>query len=319
MEMKKFLSVILFSIITMTAFAEKADSVGTKVKNGKVYILHKVEKGQGLYSISKKYDVSLTELIAENPGSESVIKVDQIIWVPTDRPVKLEEPVVEDFFDKTESSGTTTDVIDAEVNNSGDKTTYASYHVVVKGETLYAIARKYNTSVDVIKSLNNLKSDVISENQRLLVPGGVAENAANADSSNVRFELEVEEVVEQLEIPDVEEIIAEDTEDISVEGYSIKVIRMEEYDLEKVEEVGSASIDKENVPDNKNFAYHFNAPIGTVIMVTNPINNKTVFVKVIGNFERSSGSAMILKLSKLSAETIGLSGEGAPVNLSYAR
>lgn len=315
--MKHFLSLIFICFLSFQVFAEKADSVGTKVKNGKVYILHKVEKGQGLYSISKKYSVSLTELIAENPGSEELIKVDQIIWVPTELPVKLEEPVVEEFFEKTE--GVTDDgVVDAQLEESSDITTYASYHVVQKGETLYAIARKYNTSVDVIKSLNDLGSDMISEGQKLLVPGGVEENAANADSS--RFEVELDEVAEELDIPDVEEVIEEAMEEeVEVEGYSIKVIRMEEYDLEKVEETGSAIIDAEKVPSNKNFAYHFNAPIGTVIMVTNPENNKTVFVKVVGNFNRSSDSAVILKLSKLSAETIGLGPGGTPVNLSYAR
>lgn len=317
MKMKHFLSLIFICFLSFQVFAEKADSVGTKVKNGKVYILHKVEKGQGLYSISKKYSVSLTELIAENPGSEELIKVDQIIWVPTELPVKLEEPVVEEFFEKTE--GVTDDgVVDAQLEESSDITTYASYHVVQKGETLYAIARKYNTSVDVIKSLNDLGSDMISEGQKLLVPGGVEENAANADSS--RFEVELDEVAEELDIPDVEEVIEEAMEEeVEVEGYSIKVIRMEEYDLEKVEETGSAIIDAEKVPSNKNFAYHFNAPIGTVIMVTNPENNKTVFVKVVGNFNRSSDSAVILKLSKLSAETIGLGPGGTPVNLSYAR
>lgn len=319
MKMKHFLSLIFLCFLSLSVFAEKADSVGTKVKNGKVYILHKVEKGQGLYSISKKYGVSLTDLIAENPGSEEVIKVDQLIWVPTQLPVKLEEPVVEEFFEKTEGVTEESNDVDAQLEESADITTYASYHVVQKGETLYAIARKYNTSVDVIKSLNDLDSDMISEGQRLLVPGGVEENAVNADTT--RFEVELEEAAEELDVPNVEEVIEEAAEEeLEIEGYSIKVIRMEEYDLEKVEESGSAIIDEEKVPSNKNFAYHFNAPIGTVIMVTNPDNNKTVFVKVIGNFDRSSdSSSVILHLSKLSAETIGIGPGSSPVSLSYAR
>ena len=44
-------------------------------------------------------------------------------------------------------------------------------HKVVKGDTLWDIAIKYNTSVSNIKSLNNLKSDLINVGQVLKVNG----------------------------------------------------------------------------------------------------------------------------------------------------
>jgi LysM repeat protein len=43
------------------------------------------------------------------------------------------------------------------------------YHYVVKGDTLYSIARKYSTSVASIKRLNDLQSDKIMPRQRLIV------------------------------------------------------------------------------------------------------------------------------------------------------
>ena len=161
--MKKILAILVLLGLTMAVHAEKADSVGTKVKNGKVYILHKVEKGDGMYGISKKYGVSLSELIAENPGSEKVIKIDQLIWVPTNRQVKLEEPVVEDFFDRTvgfKGPDTTEEKKDS-------TSTYAIEHIVNRGETLFSIARRYNTSVEVIKNLNDLEFDDLSVGQPL--------------------------------------------------------------------------------------------------------------------------------------------------------
>ena len=54
--------------------------------------------------------------------------------------------------------------------------------------------------------------------------------------------------------------------------------------IEKVEETGKTLVGGGKIPSDKNFALHFNAPIGTVIMVTNPENKSTVFVKVTGNF-----------------------------------
>lgn len=44
-------------------------------------------------------------------------------------------------------------------------------HVVVKGDSLSAIAKRYGTSVAALKSVNNLKSDVIIPGQRLVIPG----------------------------------------------------------------------------------------------------------------------------------------------------
>ena len=43
------------------------------------------------------------------------------------------------------------------------------YHLVVKGDTLYSISRKYNTTVERIKQLNNLPDNVVRIGQRLRV------------------------------------------------------------------------------------------------------------------------------------------------------
>ena len=43
------------------------------------------------------------------------------------------------------------------------------YHTVISGETLYAISRRYNTTVEKIKQLNGLTSDTISVGARLRV------------------------------------------------------------------------------------------------------------------------------------------------------
>lgn len=42
-------------------------------------------------------------------------------------------------------------------------------HKVVKGDTLYSLSRKYNTSVDAIKSLNNLSSNDLKIDQILII------------------------------------------------------------------------------------------------------------------------------------------------------
>lgn len=49
--------------------------------------------------------------------------------------------------------------------------TSAVTHVVKRGDTLYALARRYNTTVDTLRKLNNLKGNNLATGKRLRVPG----------------------------------------------------------------------------------------------------------------------------------------------------
>lgn len=54
------------------------------------------------------------------------------------------------------------------------------YHTVKKGENLSSVAKKYNTSADKIKKLNNLKSSVIQPKQRLIVKKVLSKTSAKS-------------------------------------------------------------------------------------------------------------------------------------------
>jgi LysM repeat protein len=318
--MNKLLT-ILIVLVTVSAFAHKTDSVGTKVKSGTCYILHKVDKGDGLYSLSKKYGVSLTAIITENPGSDKVVKLDQILWIPTNRKPVMKDKVVTDYF-KENTGGAESENVKLEdaVNSKSEVTTFAKYHKVELGETLYAISHTYNTTVEMIKTLNGLESNKLSEGQRILVQDGMAktikvdkEEVVETDYERMKAEMKKSEYEDKGFDTEVQTSIAE-----SSTGYSIKVDKLVEYNIEKVEEKGITVIGGSGIPVDKNFALHFNAPIGTVIMVTNPENKNTVFVKVTGNFNRQEGSALIIKMSESSASLIGVKSK-EKILLSYAR
>ena len=46
----------------------------------------------------------------------------------------------------------------------------STYHKVQSGDTLYSIARRYNTSVNQLKQVNGLTGDVIRVGQSLRLP-----------------------------------------------------------------------------------------------------------------------------------------------------
>lgn len=70
-------------------------------------------------------------------------------------------------------NSTTWDLIDflyGNLNECVTGSTSTNTYKVVKGDTLYSIARKFNTTVDELKALNNLTSNTISIGQILKIP-----------------------------------------------------------------------------------------------------------------------------------------------------
>lgn len=302
---------IIFLFISSFAFGHKTDSIGVRVKNGVTFILHQVENGDGLYGLSRKYSVPLETIIDANPGSDQVIKIGQVIWIPTTLKPVLQDKLVSDYFNNTKVMS------DADKSknetSSGEVSTFAKYHKVLPGETLYSISKKYNTSVEMIMNLNNMTESNISVGKRILVQDGQAKTVI---IKKMESSPEVEENEELLNERNLE-IQVETNTTLNSSGYSKTVEKLKEYDIEKVEETGIVSVGDPQIPEDKNFAMHFNAPVGQVIMVTNVVNKKSVFVKIIGNFEKPDNSAEIIKLSSYSAKSIDIKKEDK-VLLSYA-
>lgn len=106
---------------------------------------HVVSKGETLYSISRKYGITVNELCNENSISQSqVLMVGQRLSIPT-----------------------------------GDIAETENY-VVVKGDTFYGVARRHNMTVEELLDLNNLKSSsTLKIGQVLKVPASTT-TIANA-------------------------------------------------------------------------------------------------------------------------------------------
>ena len=62
-------------------------------------------------------------------------------------------------------------------------------HDVSRGESLWVLAKKYRTKIDIIRQVNQLDSDTLSINQVLLIPVGQA-------SSNILIPFEAHVVSE---------------------------------------------------------------------------------------------------------------------------
>lgn len=96
-------------------------------------ISYTVQSGDNLYSIARKYGVNIDELMNYNNLKTNLLSIGQVIKIPT--------------------------------SNSNVSTVY----IVQSGDSLWNIAKKYNTTIDDIKEKNNLTSNLLSIGQRLLI------------------------------------------------------------------------------------------------------------------------------------------------------
>ncbi|MCR5046981.1 MAG: M23 family metallopeptidase [Treponema sp.] len=127
---------------------------------------HLVQKGETLYSISRKYQITVSELRAANGLSESdVLKFGQKLNVPT--------PDIENAAALNSSSLST-----GSVYSNDNLETY----VAQKGDTYYRIARERGIKVAELFALNNLGSDAsLKAGQKLRVPSKDAALAQTSD------------------------------------------------------------------------------------------------------------------------------------------
>ena len=109
--------------------------------------VHTVKKGETLASIAKKYHVSVSNLKKWNNMRKDTITIGQRLTIFT--------------------SGSP--MATSSTNSTAAGSSSPKYYVVKAGDTLAAIAKKYNTTVAKIKKLNNLKSDKIKVKQKLRV------------------------------------------------------------------------------------------------------------------------------------------------------
>ena len=135
----------------------------TKEKNVPITVQpknHLIKEDETLSSIAKKYNTSTTLLMRANKlTSDNVreLQIGQKLQIPQER----EEITSEKFNTWLENR----------INNRIKKALNEPDHTVSAGETLGKIAQENNISIEILKAVNNLSSDVIRPGMPLTIPG----------------------------------------------------------------------------------------------------------------------------------------------------
>ena len=120
------------------------------------YINYTVKKGDTLYSIAKNNNIPVDTLMKDNALTNNNLTIGQTlkIRVSNSGNTEVEECFGEDYIPKEQNQET--------IN-----------YTVKKGDNLYLIANRYNTSVSEIIKLNNLLSNNLSIGQILKLPSNI--------------------------------------------------------------------------------------------------------------------------------------------------
>ncbi|MCX4364474.1 MAG: LysM peptidoglycan-binding domain-containing protein [Bacilli bacterium] len=114
------------------------DYIGANNKGGYV-----IKEGDTLYSIATKHNTTVDEIKKLNNLKGNTLTVGNTLKLPESKPTKPTTPSI-----------------------SNKENTY----IVKSGDTLYSIASKYNTTVDEIKRINNLKNNTLTIGSVLELP-----------------------------------------------------------------------------------------------------------------------------------------------------
>ncbi len=128
--------IIIFSLFLLNSCISYAE-----IPSQETYKTHKVEKGETVYSISKKYGISEEAIYRLNPDAKNGISSSSILILPASNGGS--EKIVSEF--KT--------------------------HKVKRKETLFSISQKYGVTIDEIKKYNKfLYSEGLKKGNKLQIP-----------------------------------------------------------------------------------------------------------------------------------------------------
>lgn len=128
---------------------------------------HEVKQGETLYSISRLYATTVSDIISWNNLGDAPIKIGQELLIA--EPLKTPE---ETPFQEEKS-------VPVQANST--------FHEVAPGETLYQISKKYNVSLQNLQSWNNLVGNNIAVGQKLRIVAPAGE-PAQVDNVPIRAE-----------------------------------------------------------------------------------------------------------------------------------
>ncbi|MFC5623172.1 DPBB and LysM peptidoglycan-binding domain-containing protein [Algoriphagus winogradskyi] len=283
-------------------------------------VLHNVVPGETLFSISKKYGVSVESVMKDNGLKGNDLSVGQSLIIEPAVPVAVEKepaPVV--------AVATSTEVVKAEpkpkekpvkkeeetpkvkVKSEPAPKPEAAVetskpmvpgewrsHTVQSGETLFSIASQYSARVEDLITWNALTSNNLQQGQVLKVGRGAMQESTVPVIGTPRV------------VSSAEEMMVEPADASTSGGFK------------NIKETGQAELIEGTGGHKKYLVLHRTAPVGTIMRVKNEENDVTIFARVVGTLPETGDNAkLVIKLSQAAFDQLKAVNGRFPVEVMY--
>ena len=141
-------------------------------RRGAQTVTHKVQSGESLYSIARRYNVDMAELSRANNLRGNNIHPGQVLHVSGGSNQQAANRHADNKPNSRNERGNERNNRASNDRNGRNGRQQTVSHTVRSGDTLQSIARRYNTSVADIKRSNNLGNSVLHPGQKLRVSSG---------------------------------------------------------------------------------------------------------------------------------------------------
>ena len=241
----------------------------------KTALKHTVKAGETLYSVSKKFNVSMNDIRAWNDMDDNSVQLGQ-------------ELIVGYVFRYNKGKNEPVEINENEI--------YASAGEVKKSRK--ELRKEKRDAKERERELEEMENEKIENSHEANTsdPGPVA--TVNKEETTVSVK---------------------NTSSNSTAGATVKPSPEAVKKAIPMTEKGVASwIDDNDINPSKFYALHRTAPAGTIIKVTNRMNNKHVFVKVVGVLPNTGDNSNItIKLSKAAAMKLDVIDARFQAELTY--
>lgn len=163
LRLSKILAIVLLVFLGVQSLNAQDVLYDTITVDGKSYYRYKVQPGEGLYSVSRSFSVSVADILRSNPGANQGLQNGQELLIPI-------TPENSQLIESTAINGPVsadTQTIDQPYPIDQNQN---FRHTVIKGQTVFSISQMYNTTVEDIYRLNPGSKESISIGQVLTIP-----------------------------------------------------------------------------------------------------------------------------------------------------
>lgn len=328
-----------------------ADSLGTETIDGKLFIVHRVEEKETLYGISRRYGSSINDILEYNPAADAGLEIGQVLKIPySGASPKLSTRQTgpggvhkvaekETLFSISRLYGVSIDELRAwnkltssslsvgqelviratdtpppAVSQPGKPlpVIQKGVHEVRPGETMFSISKQYDVSVDELKRWNNLDGNNLDIGQLLFVAPPAKDVVTPVAQEQVQQTVSTVDAAATTEPAEVKRTPqpTPSVQTITVPGSTTGA--------DAVVQAGLAELIEGTEGNRKYLALHRSAPIGTILKVRNEMNNREVFVRVIGKLpDTALTDKLVLKISRSAYDRLGAIDSRFRVEVTY--